>query len=293
MSKIQFITDSAADIPKHLREELDITVMPFPIILSNGDEFLDSVTYSPQEFYKILLESPKIPTHSQLNPFFIYETFEKGFQAGYTDLIYTCINAKGSATYQNALQARDNFFEEHPQAKDTLRIHIINSGTYTIAYGYAVLEGARRAKAGAQTQEILDFISHWVSHARILFVPFDLTFAKKSGRISAAAAFVGDALGIKPIMTFQNGESKILGKVRGEKNAIPAILELAEKTRVPNSPYLIVRGTNAEYANLLCDACKNAWGTDAALDAFVGGAVAINAGPNVIALIFQEETAQD
>ena len=116
------------------------------------------------------------------------------------------------------------------------------------------------AAAGASVEEIAAYIQDWVDHVRVLFVPFDLKFAKKSGRVSAAAAFVGEALGLKPIMTFENGASKVVTKVRGEKNVIPTILELAQKEREPGTPYLIIRAARPDQAELLTESCRQAFG---------------------------------
>ena len=214
MAKILFLTDSAADIPKSLREELGIRVMPFPIAMGER-ELRDGEDFTPQEFYQALAEEPKIPTHAQLTAYQFQQCYEETWKAGYTDLIYTSINSEGSATYQNAVQARGEFFEDHPEARDAFSIRVIDSHTYTMCYGYPVAEGARMAAAGASVEEIAAYIQDWVDHVRVLFVPFDLKFAKKSGRVSAAAAFVGEALGLKPIMTFENGASKVVTKVRG------------------------------------------------------------------------------
>ena len=208
MAKILFLTDSAADIPKSLREELGIRVMPFPIAMGER-ELRDGEDFTPQEFYQALAEEPKIPTHAQLTTYQFQQCYEETWKAGYTDLIYTSINSEGSATYQNAVQARGEFFEDHPEARDAFSIRVIDSHTYTMCYGYPVAEGARMAAAGASVEEIAAYIQDWVDHVRVLFVPFDLKFAKKSGRVSAAAAFVGEALGLKPIMTFENGASKV------------------------------------------------------------------------------------
>lgn len=58
MAKILFLTDSAADIPKSLREELGIRVMPFPIAMGER-ELRDGEDFTPQEFYQALAEEPK------------------------------------------------------------------------------------------------------------------------------------------------------------------------------------------------------------------------------------------
>lgn len=287
MTTIKFVTDSAADIPRALQEELDIQVLPFPIAMG-AKELQDGYDFTPEQFYPMLLAAKQIPTHAQLNPFVFSQCFQETFQAGYSCLIYTAINAKGSATYQNALQAREEFYEDYPEAKATFHIHILDSRTYTMGYGWAVLQGARMARDGAGEEEILAYLQDWIDHVRVLFAPLDLRFAKKSGRISAAAAFMGDALGLKPIMTFEEGDSKVLSKVRGEKNVIPALLELCQKTRAPGTPYLVIEGNNREQAARLEEESAKALGAPAEMTYPIGGVIAINAGPNLIGLVYRQ-----
>ena len=203
MARIKFSTDSAADIPAALREELGIQALPFPIAMEDR-EYADGVDFTPEEFYDMLLAAPKIPTHAQLNPYVFTAVFEQAWQEGCTDLIHTSINSKGSATFANALQAREEFYQDHPEARDVFRIYIIDSLTYTMGYGWAVVQGARMAAEGAEAQTVADYIQDWVDHVRVIFSPLDLLFAKKSGRVSGAAAVVGEALGLKPVMTFTN-----------------------------------------------------------------------------------------
>ena len=204
MARIQFLTDSAADIPADLRASLDIRVLPFPIAMEDR-EYLDQVDFTPDEFYSMLTAASQIPTHAQLTQFQFEACYKDAYDAGYTDLIYVSINDKASATYHNALQAYAEFQEEYPDSRDKLRVHVVNSKNYTMSYGWAVVQAAQRAAQGASVPELLDYIQDWVDHVRVLFVPLELRFAKKSGRISAAATFVGDALGLKPMMTFEDG----------------------------------------------------------------------------------------
>lgn len=286
MARIKFSTDSAADLPAQMREELSIQVLPFPIAMGE-EEYEDGVDFTPDEFFDMLLASPQIPTHAQLNAYVFTECFEAAWSEGYTDLIHISINSKGSATYSNALQARDDFFKHHPEAKDSFHIHLIDSKTYTMAYGWAVAEAVKMARSGAEAGEIVAYIQAWLDHVRVVFAPLDLRFAKKSGRISAVAAFMGEALGLKPIMTFTDGESKILAKVRGEKNVISTIVDMCRKERQPGTPYLLIRGNNQEQSARLREACLSALGEEAALEYPIGGVVSINAGPNVVGLVYR------
>lgn len=287
MNHIKFMTDSAADIPQSLREEFNIQTLAFPIAV-DGKEFQDG-NMDSKEFYQLLVSLPQIPTHAQLTPYIFEQEFQRAYEEGWTDLIYTSINSKASSTHQNAVQARDEFYEDHPEAKGKFNIRIIDSLTYTMAYGWAVVEGAKMARSGASAQEVEDFIRDWVEHVRILFVPYDLKFAKKSGRISAASAFVGEALGLKPIMTFEDGQSKVITKVRGEKNVIPALLNFCKEERDENTPYLLIRADREDQSDLLAQACAREFGAEPALEYYLGAIIAINAGPNMTGIVYRKK----
>ena len=251
MAKIKFMTDSSADIPAGLLEGSGIQVLHFPIIVDDR-EYYDGQDFTPQEFYQVL--------------------------AG----------AK-SATHQNAVQAIDLFYDEHPEAREKLHITVIDSKAYTMAYGYIVLEAARAAEQGASAAEAAAMIRDWLAHVRILFTPYDLKYAKKSGRVSAAAAVLGDALGIHPIMSFPDGDSKVLAKVRGDKALIPAMLKIARKERKPGTPYLHIKGSYEAWNEEMAAACAEALGDAPALSYYIGGTISINAGPNVTGLIYYKD----
>lgn len=288
MANIKFMTDSSADIPAALLEGSGIQVFHFPIVVDNK-EYYDGQDFTPQEFYKILANAKSIPTHAQLTAFFFVEQYAQAFAEGYDEIIYTSINAKGSATNQNANQAIDMFYEEHPEAKGKLRIMVIDSKSYTMAYGYIVVEAAKAVKNGATADEAIAMIRDWVDHACILFTPYDLKYAKKSGRVSAAAAVLGDALGIHPIMSFPNGDSTVLSKVRGDKALIPAMLKIAQKERKAGTPYLQIKGSYETWNEEMAAACVKALGDEPVLSYYIGGTISINAGPNVTGLIYYKE----
>lgn len=287
MAHIKLVTDSVSDIPAELRENTSIQMLPFPLIVGDK-EYRDGVDITPREFYQQLEQSTTIPTHAQLNPYVFAETFEQAYGEGCSDLIYVSINGQGSATFQNAVQAREEFFEDHPQAKDTFRIHLLDSKTYTMCYGWAVLQADRMIAEGKDVEEVLAYIRDWLDHARVRFACLDLRFAKKSGRISAAAAFMGEALGLKPIMTFEEGKSKILTKVRGEKAVVNTITEMLRTERKEDTPYLVIRGNNDEQTGKLLESCQAAVG-DPALIYDLGCVVSVNAGPNVVGVVYYQK----
>ena len=283
MTKIKISTDSTSDIPASFREALDISVLPLTI-LAEGKEYRDGVDITPTEFYKILDEAQTLPVSSQVTATEYLNLYRKVWEEGYTDLIHVSINSKGSGTYQAAVMTRDMFLEENPEAK--LNIHIIDSRTYSMAYGMAVVEAAQMAKNGASVEEIKAHIADWVEYTRPMFVPLNLKCVKKSGRISPAAAFVGDAIGLKPLITFEDGEAKILSKVRGEHKAIAALVDICQKERRPGTNYCLVYGSNVPALEALKAACADFDQPPMAIYN-VGCIIGINTGPDMIGILYR------
>ena len=168
VSKIKIATDSTADIPVNLREELDIAVLPITII-AGDKEYNDGYDLTPQEFYEILETIDEVPTTSRVVPHLYFELYEKTFKEGYTDIILTCLNSKGSSTMQGAIMSKEMFYEEYPDAKENFNIPIIDSKTYSAAYGLPVVMGAKMAKEGKDVQEIIDYIVDWTENSRPVF----------------------------------------------------------------------------------------------------------------------------
>ena len=286
--RIRISTDSTADIPVSLRKELDIAVLPLTIIAEDR-EYRDGYDITPQEFYPLLDAEDRLPRSAQVNPYQYTELFEESWKAGYTDLIQTTLNSKGSSTWQSAIQARDLFYEEHPAAKDSFNIHIIDSLNYSMGYGWAVIAAAKQARAGATVDEIIAGIRDWVENVRVAAIPLNLKCVRKSGRISAAAALIGDAVGIKPVITFEGGEVKTMSKIRGKKKAVSALIELCKEERKPGTPYVIARAADDEEAERLMQAACAELDQPPEMMFYLGCIITINIGPEAIGIIYHKK----
>lgn len=286
MSKIKIATDSTADIPKDLCEKWNISVLPLTI-MHEENEYRDGIDISKQEFYEILETAKMLPVSSQVAVNMYTELFNQCKDEGYSDLIQVTLNSKGSGTYQAAELAKTMFYESNPEVSEDFHIHIIDSKTYSMAYGVPVIEGAEMINRGATVQEVINHITEWLNHTRPVFIPLKLNFVKKSGRISAAAAFVGDAIGLKPLITFEDGEAKIIGKACGEQKAISALVELCRRERRPDTNYAIVYGNNTKALQHLKEACAQFMDRPPIAEYQVGCVISINTGPNMIGILYR------
>lgn len=284
MQKILIMTDSACDLDKESIAELGIKVMPFTVTF--GDKsFRETFDKSTLEVYEMMETFTDIPKTAQITSFEFEESYNEIYNQGYTDIIYVGINSKGSATYNNSIMAKESFFENHPEAKDKLRIYNIDSKCYTGVYGYPITEAVKKINKGESAESIVAYFEEWFSVAAVYAVPMTLKYAKKSGRISAAAAFAGEMLGLKPLIEFADGETSTVEKIRGEKNIIPRMVACLEKQMVPQSPYMMVSGKDDTIARELEKELIKKFGRKAEAYYRVGAAVAANIGTDLVGVI--------
>lgn len=286
MQKVIISTESTADIPANYIRELGIVVLPVCINV-NGTEYLDGVSFTCHEFYQMLEEAEHLPTTAQISPYTFMELYEKHWKAGYTDQVHLSINSKGSGTYSNAVQAISLFYEEHPEAKDALHVHVIDSAAYSMVYGWPTIKAARMAKEGASAEEIVAACEEHLRQTGVMFIPMSLKFIKKSGRISGLAGFVGDALGLKPVISFEDGVSKTVAKIRGEKKLFNDVLAMTDAQIGKDAPYLIAYGSDDGIRQRFREACEEHFGRPPEMEYPIGSVIAINSGHNTIAIIFK------
>jgi len=280
MQKIKIMTDSACDISVEDEQELEIKIMCFPITV-DGTGYIERETLSNEEFYHLLANCTDLPSTAQITSFRYLEAYKELFEEGYTDVINITISSTGSNTYNSALIARDNFYEENPSAKLIFNIHVIDSMTYTAGYGYPVVQSAKKVEKGASTVEIIAYLKDWFSCVEIYFSPYSLEQVKRSGRVSCAAAFMGELLGLRPLIQMVDGTSNVLEKIRGNKNIISRLADTAIQNMIPNTPYIIIKGSVNDHAVSLSKEMTKRVGYPPEMIIQIGAAVANNAGAEV------------
>ena len=282
--KIKFITDSASDILIDDEKKYDIDVKTFDITL--GDKSLcERVDFTPQEFYEMIDKSEHLPKTSQITVIRFEEKLEKYYNEGYDAIIMVIINSTGSQTYENAVLAKNNFIEAHPDSK--MRIEVLDSHCYSLGYGYPVIEAVKKAQAGQSVDMIVAYLEDMFNCCEIYIIGFGLRHMKKSGRINAAAAFLGELMGLKPLISLIDGESAVVKKCRGEKAAITDAVEYISKRATPGTPWEILRTTMTDQENEFIRLYSQKVGRPPEMESYSGAAVASNAGPQMIGIIIR------
>jgi len=288
MSKIIILTDSCCDLPKETIEELGIKVLPFTLTVG-GESFREIFDKSTQEVYELMARTDEIPKHSQISPVTFEETYKELYDQGYTDIISVSINSQGSGTYNNSILAKNDFFENNPEAREKMRIFNVDSKCYTVFYGYPIMESVKKIRKGAEAEEIVAYLEDWFNVCGIYAVPYNLKYAKKSGRISAAAAFAGELLGLKPVILFGDGTTETVEKIRGEKNIVPKLVDIVEKNMTPKTPYILVHGRDDTLAREIEKELIKRTGRKAEMYSPIGAVVSANIGPDIVGVIVRRK----
>jgi len=283
MQKIKFVVDTPSDIPDKYLDRYSIEMVSVPIVV-DGREYVERESFSISEFYPILVGAKELPVTSRVPIGDFVDAYARAWNEGYTDVIVITMNSGGSGTYQSAYIASGMFFTDVPEADGYFSIHLIDSMTYSLAYGYPTVRAASMAQRGKSVEEILEFLYDFFSRVEIYLVCYTLEYAKKSGRISAAAAFVGDVLGMRPIIAMIDGTTKVIEKVRGDKNATRRLAEVYRERRVKAEDIVVTASAAVdEYGHELKALVERDLGRKV-LHCKLGAAITINAGPRATGL---------
>lgn len=223
MQKIHIITDSASDIPKEVVDKLSIEIIPITITF-DGKTVREFYDIEIEDYWSVLENNAEIPKTSQTTPADYFDAFVRAKENGITHIISVIINSQGSGSFGSANIARDMFYEEH--GKDIV-IELLDSGTYSYIYGHGVTEIAKMRNDGKSFDEILDRAKINISLAQGCLGVYKLKHLAKSGRISGGAAFIGEALGLKPISRVSDGTVEVIDKARGVQNLLKKMAEFA------------------------------------------------------------------
>ncbi|BBH19657.1 fatty acid-binding protein DegV [Paenibacillus baekrokdamisoli] len=222
MSQVKIVTDSTSDIPKRVREQLDIEMVPLQVIF--GEEtYLDAKTISASQFYEKLMASTTLPTTSQPSPAEFEETYQRILQKNPgSPIISIHISSAISGTYQSAVLG--STLLEEPSERD---ITVIDSKSASYGAGMLVVKAAEMAAAGESKEAILKEIDRISKDQRLYFFVDSLEYLQKGGRIGKAAALFGSILNIKPILSLDEaGTVIVIDKVRGTNKAMSRFIEL-------------------------------------------------------------------
>lgn len=280
---IRFVVDSASDILPEEAKAMGVVHVPLTVRFGET-EYADAVTLSHREFYEKLVESDVLPTTSQVAPGLFALAFREIMAQGDTPVAIV-VSSKLSGTYQSACIAAEEC-DGVPLVVDSLNV--------TLGERLLVRRALELAAEGMDAEALVAQLNREKADIRVLAILDTLEYLKKGGRISAATAFAGSLLSIKPAVMVKDGEVAMAGKARGSKNGSNLLRKLIDEGRGVDfsRPYCVAySGLSDALLRKYIEDSADLWQADAQElpVATVGCVIGTHVGPGAIAVSFFEK----
>ena len=230
---IRILTDSASDILPAEAEQLGVTVIPLNVTLEDGTVLRDGVDMTPSAYYEILAGCRKLPTTSQPSPELFENFFLEATAAG-DEVIGIFLSHALSGTYQCAKLAAD--------MANVDNVLFVDSGHVCLSEALLVRLAVQLRDSGKTAGQIAAILEHAKEHLHLVAAIDDLKYLRKGGRLPAAVAVAGGMLGIKPLITIQDGKVAMAGKARGLPGAYVALFKKVEEMGGINPAFQALAG---------------------------------------------------
>lgn len=259
MNKIAIMTDSNSGITQKEAEVLRIRVLPMPFLI-DGETFFEEISLTQEQFYERLAQDVDIST-SQPSPEDVTKAWEELLEEN-ESIVYIPMSSGLSGSCQTAIMLADDY-EGKVQVVDNQRISVTQRQSVLDA-----IELAKEGKTAVQIKEILEANKFESS----IYIMLDtLKYLKKGGRITPAAAALGSALRLKPVLQIQGEKLDAFSIARTKKQGVSKMLAAIEediKTRfggldnMENIHMEVAHTVNEEAALELVEMIKERFGVE-------------------------------
>ncbi len=284
------IGDSCADLPASFSEGRGVERLRFSYLLQEQNLLDNSVEEETDQFYTALAAGNRAHT-SQVNTQIFYDHF-KSLLATERPIIYVGFSSKLSATLQSAENAAERLCQEYPQADIT----VVDSKAASVGEGLVLRRAVLMAEEGHSRDEIVDWLTANRTRMHHLFTVDELTYLQQGGRLTAAAAFLGDMLNIKPLMLVdQEGYLMAYKKERGRKRVLKTMVqELEQRVINPESQVMAIGyGMCREDAEELREMVLAKYQVPEIILSRIGPVIGGHVGPTVLAFFFWGQPRQE
>ena len=217
MGNVAIVTDSNSGISQAEGKELGIYVIPMPFLV-DGKLYFEDVDMNKEQFYHFLENDADLST-SQPSPGDVMDLWDKLLKE-YDEIVHIPMSSGLSASCSTAMGlARD--YDGKVQVVDNQRI--------SVTMQQSVMDAKHLAAAGKSAAQIKEILEKEALESSIYLMVDTLKYLKKGGRITPAAALLGSALNLKPILQIQGDKLDAYKKVSGVKAAKKNMLEAMKK----------------------------------------------------------------
>ncbi len=281
----QLFCDSNCELWHTKVKELKLNLIRMPYVMDSGEEIFYDM--GEQHDFKGFFEAMRqgaTPKTAALNEYAYTEYFEPILARG-EDIYYITFSHQMSGTFNAMKNVIAQLKEKYPERE----IRYKDSKLICMGSGLVTYYGALKYHEGATMDELDAYLDELIEHTAMYFVVNDLTYLYRGGRVSGVSKVVGNLLGIKPILYF-NEEGKILNieKAKGFKKAQSRLIEFmkAKGTELDKYKVFVLHADCEEDAKSFISAIKAQFGElDIELQP-VGPVIGSHCGPGTLGLVF-------
>jgi DegV family protein with EDD domain len=274
------VVDSTADFPEAPQRYPNWRIVPLYVRFGT-ESFRDYVELGPDDFYARLRGSPVMPTTSQPTPADFHAVYEE--LAEYERVYSLHIAGTLSGTVESARAASQEFGD---------RIRVVDTETASAAVAMLGLSIQRRLERGTSDEEVEAVVERHRRDAQLIFTLDTLDYLARGGRIGRAAAWAGQLLKVKPILTIRGGEVVPLKRVRGNRRAFEEFIAAFEaaSTDGPNLRVAVAQADAPDRADALRELVRRTRPqAQLELVTSLGPVVGTHAGPGTVGLFWFED----
>ena len=283
MNEYIIFTDSGCDVKPEVLKSWGVEYLNLTFHFDGDEREFTNDDMTIADFYSRMKDGGIAKT-SAVNPEAFEAAFEKVLSQG-KDIIYLGFSSGLSTTFNSSRIAAAELAEKYPDRK----IVTVNTLCASAGLGMAVYLAVEKKNSGATIEELDEYmnavcpkISHWVTVD-------DLEYLKRGGRVSPTVAFVGKALGIKPIIhVTDEGKLDSVSKARGRKAAVAAVVDKYGETaeKADGGMVFISHADAAEDADMLVEMLRSRYNVTLELITDIGPVIGAHAGPGTLALFY-------
>lgn len=216
----QLFCDSNCELWHTTVKELGLNLIRMPYIVEEEEIFYDMGEKTDFKEFFDKMRAGGVPKTAALNEYAYTEYFEPILARG-EDIYYITFSHQMSGTFNAMKNVIAQLKEKYPERE----IRFKDSKLISLGSGFVTYYGALKYKEGATMDELDAYLDEIIEHTATYFVVDDLTYLYRGGRVSGVSKVMGNLLGIKPILYF-NEEGKILNinKVKGFRKALSTLL---------------------------------------------------------------------
>lgn len=213
MSKVIIMTDSNSGITQAQAKEMGVVVLPMPFYI-NEEMFYEDIDLSQEQFYEKLQAGGDIKTSMPL----VGDVTDKWDELlkEYDEVVYIPMSSGLSSSCETAYMLSQDYDG---------KVEVVNNQRISVTMRQSVIDAKNLAEAGKSAKEIKDILEAAKFDSSIYIMVDTLTYLKKGGRITPAAAALGTLLKLKPVLQIQGEKLDAFAKARTVKQAKNIMIE--------------------------------------------------------------------